>query len=62
MGVWERGRRGDGETGRLGDWGINWWWELGTIVKIGNTKLFMPTLAHLWKSNFVRILSINDLR
>ena len=37
-------------------------WELGIMAEIGNTKLFVPTLANLWKSNFVHILSLNDLR
>ncbi len=56
---------GDSGTGRLRDWGTGSridCWELGRMAEIGNTKLFVPTLANLWKSNFVHILSINDLR
>jgi hypothetical protein len=54
------GGLGDWETGRLGR-KINGW-ELGIVREIGNTKLFTPTLDHLWKSKFVLILSTSDLR
>ena len=56
-----RKRRSDGEMRRWGD-GEMGVWELGIVAEIGNTELFTPTLAHLWKLNFVHILSINDLR